>query len=253
MKDRGSVLLNYSFGRTFASIDVNMKNTSGAAGSLHVRTQDVEYEISKQLISSTQLQSFDPQEIIVEYSQRAHKPVSVEFNGLIYPEDGYALSGDISILPTTIEAYSTQAIIDTLSIVNTVYTEFKNAAKTITRIVQIQPVEGINFEPSMVTVTIPIEEFTEKTFEIPVLFKRVPIDQIVRPFPSTIKINAFVPLSNYKDLTEDDFAIIIDYRELEDNTTGILPISLTKKPAWIQEITLIPDKIEFIFEQIRNQ
>ncbi|MCD8042660.1 MAG: YbbR-like domain-containing protein [Tannerellaceae bacterium] len=252
VKDKGSVLLNYSFGRTFSPIEINMRETSGHTGSLEVQTRDVEYDISKQLIGSTQLQTFEPSEIKVEYSQRAHKPVPVAFNGSILTQEGYALSGEITITPDIVEVFSNKEAIDTILTAQTVYTEIKNVTKPISRIIKLQASEGTAFEPEMVTINIPVEEFTEKSFEIPVRFIRVPSNLIIRAFPSMVKVNVHVPLSRYKDLTADEFAIEVDYGYLEENTTGVLSIDLTKKPEWASITTLQPDRIEFIFEQRRR-
>ncbi|MCD7936621.1 MAG: YbbR-like domain-containing protein [Tannerellaceae bacterium] len=228
-----------------------MRNTSGESGTLHVRKQDVETEIAKQLINTTNILSFEPQQIDVEYSLRAHKSVPVIFNGSIQPQSGYALSGKIEISPSTVEVYSSKERIDTLSLVNTNYTEIKNANKTISRIVQLEAIKGTSYEPQMVTITIPIEEFTEKTFEIPVQFIGVPRNYNIRAFPSMIKVNAQVPLSRYKDLSEDEFAIELNYIDLENNPSGSTSITLTQKPTWIENTTLSPNRIEFIFERIR--
>ena len=72
VKDKGSVLLNYTFGRSFAPIEVNMKNTKEKNGSVQVSKRQIENDIQKQLIATTALQSFDPQQIDMDFSQRVH-------------------------------------------------------------------------------------------------------------------------------------------------------------------------------------
>lgn len=105
VKDKGSVLLNYTFGRSFAPIEVNMKNTKEKNGSVQVSKRQIENDIQKQLIATTALQSFDPQQIDMDFSQRVHKEIQVVFNGDIHMEAGFQLSGDIQINPQKINAY----------------------------------------------------------------------------------------------------------------------------------------------------
>ena len=93
VKDKGSVLLNYTFGRSFAPIEVNMKNTKEKNGSVQVSKRQIENDIQKQLIATTALQSFDPQQIDMDFSQRVHKEIPVVFNGDIHLEAGFQLSG----------------------------------------------------------------------------------------------------------------------------------------------------------------
>ena len=88
VKDKGSVLLNYTFGRSFAPIEVNMKNTKEKNGSVQVSKRQIENDIQKQLIATTALQSFDPQQIDMDFSQRVHKEIPVVFNGDIHQEAG---------------------------------------------------------------------------------------------------------------------------------------------------------------------
>ena len=58
VKDKGSVLLNYSFGRSFAPIEANMKTQPEKTGKLVISRKDIESEIKKHLIATTSLLSF---------------------------------------------------------------------------------------------------------------------------------------------------------------------------------------------------
>ena len=248
VKDKGSVLLNYTFGRSFAPIEVNMKNSKEKNGSVQVSKRQIENDIQKQLIATTALQSFDPQQIDMDFSQRVHKEIPVVFNGDIHLEAGFQLSGDIRITPQKINAYATAAILDTLTSVKTVFTEVKKANKNITRTVQLIKVDGVNFDPESVSITIPIEEYTEKTLEIPVSSRHIPPHYTVRMFPAVVKVTCSVPLSRFKGLSEDMFSIHIPFEDLEQNVSGTLPVKLTKKPDWVHTAILLPDKVEFILE-----
>ena len=228
VKDKGSVLLNYTFGRSFAPIEVNMKNTKEKNGSVQVSKRQIENDIQKQLIATTALQSFDPQQIDMDFSQRVHKEIPVVFNGDIHLEAGFQLSGDIRITPQKINAYATAA--------------------NITRTVQLIKVDGVNFDPESVSITIPIEEYTEKTLEIPVSCSHIPPHYTVRMFPAVVKVTCSVPLSRFKGLSEDMFSIHIPFEDLEQNVSGTLPVKLTKKPDWVHTAILLPDKVEFILE-----
>lgn len=252
VKDKGSVLLNYSFGRTFAPIEVNMKSTQGQSGDLVISKREIENDILKQLIATTTLVEFTPQQIDITYSQRMHKETPVVFDGDIQTEPGFQLSGDILIKPSAVNVYASKTVLDTLTFVRTVPTEIRKGNRTIIRTLGLQKINGANLDPEAVTVTIPIEEYTEKTLEIPVICTGIPIHYTVRLFPPSVKVNCSVPLSRFKELSEDQFAIQIPFKELEQNLSGIIPIRLTQKPEWVRTATLMPDKIEFILEQNKS-
>lgn len=248
VKDKGSVLLNYTLGRSFLPIETNMKNSLGKNGTLHISKKQIENDIQKQLISTTSLLSFEPQQVNIAFNQRAHKEMPVTFDGDVHCEAGFLLSGDIQITPSSVMAYATKAILDTLTVIKTSFTQIKNGDKTVTRVIQLQNISGVNFDPASVSVTIPIEEFTEKTLDIPVSCSSIPPHYAVRMFPATVKVTCSVPLSRFKDLSEEMFEIVVPFENMEQNVSGTLPIALTKKPDWVHNTTLAPDKVEFILE-----
>jgi len=249
VRDKGTVLLNYTFGRLFASVEVDMKNTSEGNGIFQIESREIESDILKQLMASTQLISFEPQQISLSYSKRLHKSLPVVFHGDIQSEPGYSISGEILITPATVDVYSSSAVLDTLLEIKTVYTKINKVNKTVNRILQLQKIPGTEIEPGNISISIPIEQFTEKTLEIPVTFTGIPREYTIRAFPAEIKVNCLVPLSRFKEVTEEDFAIQIPYQSLKQYVSGNIPVELTQKPDWIQTITLSPGRIEFILEK----
>lgn len=249
VKDKGSVLLNYSFGRSFAPIEANMKTQPEKAGKLVISRKDIESDIKKQLIATTSLLGFEPQQINAAYSKRIKKEIPVVFNGTIQTNAGFKISGDIFISPHNISVYASDLVLDTLKEVKTVFTEIKKGNKTVARTIQLQKVAGATFDPANVSVTIPIEEYTEKTLEIPVICTDLPARYTLRTFPSVVKVNCSLPLSRFKDVSADNFEIKISFADLEQNVSGTLPLKLNKKPSWVDVATITPDRVEFILEQ----
>lgn len=248
VKDKGSVLLNYSFGRSFAPIEAGLKKND-RSGSIVINKKTIESDILKQLLSTTMLTGFEPQQINAVYSERVKKEIPVLFSGDIQTEPGFHVSGDITIVPRMIKVYSMKSTLDTLTHLQTAFIEIKKGDKTITRTIHLQKVKGATFDPTTVSVTIPIEEFTEKILEIPVICTDLPPHYTIRTFPASVHVTCNVPLSRFKELSENDFAVKISFADLEQNVSGSLPIHLTKKPEWVDGETLSPDKIEFILEK----
>ncbi|MDR1557066.1 MAG: YbbR-like domain-containing protein [Tannerellaceae bacterium] len=246
IRDKGSVLLNYTLGQKKASIALHMQDTS-APDTLLLSMKDIEGIIMKQLIPSTNLISFDPQQIEIPYSRLKKKKVPVRFDGLIHTDPGFLLSGEIRITPSVTEVFAADVVLDALTSVQTVYTEIKGN-KTLTRKLKLRKTEGANFDPGEVSVTIPIEEYTEKTLEIPVVCRGVPQGYTIRMFPSVVKLTCNVPLSLFKDLSEEDFSVEVLLDNPEQNVSGMMPIRLAKKPDWVDRAALSQDSIEFILE-----
>lgn len=249
IKDKGNVLLNYTIGRNFAPLDVSYNETKNKQGTLVVEQRDIEHHIQKVLFNTTLLHNFTPTRIVAYTNKREQKRVPVRFNGSIRPSEGYGIANKISITPAMMNIYSTQNILDSITEIKTSYIDLKNVKKNISRNLHLDAIPEVTFEHSSVAITVPIEEFTEKTLEIPVVCTDIPQGYIVRIFPPAVKVSCNIPLSSYKSLTADNFSIRIKYEDLEQNVTGSYPVLLEKKPDWINTYSLVPGKIEFIIEQ----
>ncbi|MDR1402847.1 MAG: YbbR-like domain-containing protein [Tannerellaceae bacterium] len=250
VRDKGSVLLNYSIANKISAIDVNLKNLHTDKGGTFVYTRsDLEGAIMKRLISTTSLLSVNPQQIEESYSKRIKKNLPVVFNGDIQAEPGFVVSKNIVITPPTVNVYASDVTLDTLQSVKTAYLEIKKAKQSVNRTVQLEEIDGMTIETAKVTVTVTIEEFTEKTLEIPLKSVNIPSDYTIRMFPSVVKITCTAPLSRYMDLLEDDFEVEVSVADIDRNISGMLPVLLTKKPNWVDRVAITPDSIEFILEQ----
>jgi hypothetical protein len=250
IRDKGSVLLNYTLGRKIASIAVNMQDTTlYGGGALVLSSKDIESIIMRQLIPTTSLLSFDPQRIEAPCGKLEKKRLPVYFNGDVRTEPGFLVSGDIIISPSMTDVYATDVVLASLSSVQTVYTEIQKGNKTIIRRLKLKETDGAVFNPGTVSVTIPIEEYTQKTFEIPIVCRHIPAGYIIRMFPSVVKVTCNVPLSLFKDLSDKDFIVETIADDTAQNASGMLPVRIAKKPDWVERVALSQDSIEFILEQ----
>jgi hypothetical protein len=250
IRDKGSVLLNYSITNKISAIELNLKDThTDKSGTFVCTKSDLEGTIMKKLISTTSLLSFEPQQIQESYSKLIKKSLPVVFNGDIQTEPGFVISKDIAITPSAVDVYASDVTLETLQSVKTTYLEIKKAKRPVSRTVQLEEIAGTTIEPVKVTVTITIEEFTEKTLEILLKSEDIPSDYTIRMFPSVVKVTCTAPLSRYMNLTEDDFAVEVSAANIDKNISGMLPVFLTKKPNWVDKVTVTPDSIEFILER----
>ncbi|MDR0537894.1 MAG: YbbR-like domain-containing protein [Tannerellaceae bacterium] len=250
VRDRGSVLLNYLFKKI--TVNVEAGTPSGRVSQAGLSTSDIEALLLKQFSPTTNILSFSPQRIEISYGKRSQKRLPVVFDGDIVAAPGYTVSGDISFDPPLVDVSGGEVVLDTLSEIHTEYAEVKNADKTVVRKLMLRSTDGVALAPNSVSVLIPIEEYTEKTIEIGITGARVPEGYTMRMFPSSAKVTCNVPLSLFKELSANTFAVEASFAELDSLHPGVLPLKLTKKPAGIKQISLSPASIEFILEQTRQ-
>ncbi|MDR0749937.1 MAG: YbbR-like domain-containing protein [Tannerellaceae bacterium] len=250
VRDKGGVLLNYAITNKVSAIELNLKELhTDKSGTFVCTKSDLEGAIMKKLISTTSLLSFEPQQIQEPYSKLVKKSLPVVFNGNIQTEPGFVISKEIDITPPTVDVYASDVTLKTLQSVKMAYLEIKKAKRPVSRTAQLEEIAGATIEPAKVTVTVTIEEFTEKTLEVLLKSVDLPPDYTIRMFPSVVKLTCTAPLSRYMNLTEDDFAVEVSVAGADRNISGMLPVFLTKKPDWVEKVTVTPDSIEFILEQ----
>ena len=110
-------------------------------------------------------------------------------------------------------------------------------------------VKGAKFVPSSVECSLLTDVFTEKTVEVPVVGINFPVDKILRTFPSKVQITFQIGMGRFKDITADDFLVVVSYNELINSKSDKCLVNLEKIPDGIKQIRIIPDQVDFLIEQ----
>jgi YbbR domain-containing protein len=168
----------------------------------------------------------------------------------VWPAAQRMLSGKIEVNPTMVTVYASKSVLDTLSSVSTVFFEAKNVQDTLHRKIALKRMQGVKFIPDKVEVTIPVEEFTEKTLEIPIQGINVPNDLTMRTFPSKVSVSFFVVLSKFNDVKDSDFQATIDYSEFKNaEGNGKLKVNLSKVPSIVDNVRLNTSDVDVLMEE----
>ena len=249
VKDKGSILLNYILGRTFVPITIPFTTTNENVGILSMNNNELEDHVKKQLLNSTSIVTITPSSIATTYTAQESKIVPVIFNGTIQTVAGYQLKDSIHIEPSHVKVYGSQQLLDTLYSVKNKYKEITELKNTFTEQIPIIPLPGLSIEPTTIQLSVSAEQYTEKMLLVPITFKNLPAEIKIKTFPSAVKVTCSVPLSRFKELTEKELEILLDYKILEENINGLIPVAITDKPTWVHVLRFTPEKIEFVIEK----
>lgn len=204
--------------------------------------------LSSQFATSTRIRGYYPMTISLATSKLESKELKVIFDGEVTTSRANLVADSIVFIPTTVMAYGSKESLNNLNAAKTEYTIFKNINATSQLPISIYPVEGVKFSPTEVEIYIPIVEYTEQSFEIPIKATHVPRDLDVKFFPSRAKVSFSVTLEDYRKIAPEDFAIELDYRSFHNNENGRVELTVTKKPASIIDPKISPTSVEFLFE-----
>ena len=167
--------------------------------------------------------------------------------GEVKAERQYYIS-DILYSPDSVMVYAPKSILDTISAVYTQFVNLEQVSDTTRCKVEFQPVKGARFTPSVTDVTFLVDVLAEKTVDVAVYGINFPEGKLLRTFPPKVKVSFKVGLSRFKDVTADDFEVVVDYNELNESGSDKCKPMLAKYPHYVHHVQLNPKDIDYIIE-----
>ena len=76
-----------------------------------------------------------------------------------------------------------------------------------------------------------------------------PSDRVLRTFPSKVHVTFQVGLSLFKSVTADDFEVVVDYNDLNEENGEKCQLKLVRVPLNVHHVRLSPQEIDYIIEQ----
>ncbi len=155
-------------------------------------------------------------------------------DSLILQPDSVVLTGPVSQI-TEIDHWDTDSLVLT------------NLRSSQTRMVSLNyaPPE-ISLNVRQAEVTVPVEQYTEKSMFVPLTVRNLPAGDSLKIFPQRIKVSCVVGLSQYGEVESEDFTLEIDLQGVTINEEkNLLPIMLTRQPEFVNKVNFTPKTAEF--------
>lgn len=249
----GYTLLSYKWRLSFSPIILNINELAESArdwkniNSYSISTVNHKEEIEKQISSEIRILSIKPDSLIFNFSKLISKKIPVKPNLKLTFEKQYSLESFPLAYPDSVLVSGPKNILDTLRYVNTVSLELKGLAHSVEKNVFLQNIAGLKFETKEVHLTIPIEQNTEVSFEIPVQILNAPADAIIKTFPGKIRVACIIGLSKYQKLDEKSFRATINYLDI-NNQQSRLTVSVECLSKVVLAVNYSPKEVEYIVE-----
>ena len=248
VKDKGTTLLNYFLGQSFYPISLNFTDYQNRGNHVVIHSAEFEKKILAQLNISTKLISIKP-DIDYIYCMGGAKKIPVRLRGRVNPGRQYYFT-DTIFSPDSVLVYAPQSILDSIKYANTQILLLDGVTDTVHQRMQIAAVKGARFVPNIVNLTLPVDIYTEKTFEVSLRSINFPANKSLRTFPSKVKVSFQVGLSRFKSISSDDFVFDIQYEELMKNGSEKYKLKLKSIPAGVSYVRIVPDQVDFLIESI---
>lgn len=250
IRDKGVTLLSYRYGKLLPGLTIDHQQHSNPSGHVRLLTSELLKPLTDALLPGSQIVATRPDTLEYYYNYGLHKRVPVRLQGSIRPEKSYYLS-QIKLSPDSVIVYAAKSLLDTITgaYVKPVY--FSDVADTLRQRVEIQPVRGAKFTSTQVELIAIADRMVEKTVQVPVQGVNFPATKLLRTFPSKVNITFQVSMNRYRDITADNFVVVVNYEELINQQSNTCRLALKSIPDGAGRVRIEPEEVEFVIEEVK--
>lgn len=180
----------------------------------------------------------------------ASKRVPVLLDADIEYRHDFYLRDSILIIPDSITIFGSRQLLEQLSNIKTEKLVLTGPEYDIRRVLQIEKPENLQCQLSAteVEVFIPVEQFTEKFFNLPVRVAHT--RDSMRILPALATVTCLVGLSRFEELNDRDLVVEADFTGIENPTRqNTVPLKLTSCPDWVRSVSILPKSVEYLIIQ----
>lgn len=227
---------------------INLNEFSKKEKEYEIATTEFTSEINKYLGDDIRIISVSPDTLKLNFSDLQTKKVPVNLNIKIKPRKQFDIKGKLKASPDSITISGTKEELDTINSVNSEREEFVELDKTISKMMNIEKRNNpdIFYSQDKIYVTIPIEKFTEKTFEIPLKMVNLKPQYNIKVLPAKVTISFMVAVSDYNTITEKLFNPVVDFKDFNPENDTKMKVSLSTFSDNIKSIQIDPPFVDYI-------
>jgi hypothetical protein len=234
-------------------LDVSTINYRRVTGSSSLRyyivTTGLIPKLKNQLRAECEITSIKPDTLFFSFDRIITKQVQVIPVVEVITEKQYLVKGNIIADPDTIAITGPKRLLDTVKTVKTRLKKLKGVNKTITKSFALVTPKGCMISAKKVTLTIPVEQFTEAEINVPVKILNCPDSISVKIFPDVVSVKCLVAIGDYKKIEETPFEVILDLATTDLTSSGKIPVEFRNIPPFVSSLRVTPAKVDFLIEK----
>lgn len=202
--------------------------------------------VNKTIKADINILEINPPEINFNFENKFEKKVPVITNVDFTFAPLYDQVSPLSISPDSIFIYGPEDEVKKINQWEALPIAFKNINRNIKNSIGLKKTTNptINLSDSIITYALSVEQFTEKTLQIPVKLLNAPEDTEVVILPKKVTLTVQVPLSNYQALSASDFNVTADYQAALDDKS--ITLEIERKPPMVKNVKVSPAFVEYI-------
>ncbi len=192
-----------------------------------------------------------PDTIVLSFEGRAEKKVPVRARVTVKCAPMFRLGDSITTNPAFVTVSGAEALVKRISYIETepkTYLGLNKAVNETVNLVLPPALQQLSLSVEKVNLVIPVGQYTEKKFSIPVEPINVPPNIILKTFPDKVDVVFLVPINEFESITMDMFRVVADYSKIDPNGNTIA-IEFVRKPLNVLNLHAQPQRVEFLIRK----
>lgn len=229
---------------------IDISKTVQANGDLLYIIDDNRRDIVSQLNIDFEDSRFVKEVVTIHFQQKAEKKLPVNSRIEVEYAAGYSASEALQLTPDSVKVSGPDALLDTISALQTVKLKLKKVKNNISGTVRIDTsaYQGLTLYTNRVKYSAEVEKFTEGSVTVPIELINAPEGLDVVIFPKETLLFYQVNLKDYSKITASDFRVVADFSEVRENQNFLIA-SVVKQPDFTTNLRLNEKKIQFIIKK----
>ncbi|MBS9773589.1 MAG: hypothetical protein KGV59_00310 [Tenacibaculum sp.] len=208
--------------------------------------------IQKQIKSGLLLKEIKQDTIYLKLGSLQTKKIPVLPNLEIEYKSGYDIVEKPLIKPDSVTISGTELQLKNINSIRLERLVLQDVSNDINKklpIVLPEKLNKVKICHSSVEISIKVNKFTEKEFEIPVHVKNIPKGSKLNIFPKKVKVFFKLQLEDFDKITKDSFEVYCDFNEAVKNKHPYLILKLKSKSDYILTSRIVPNKVDFLIHK----
>jgi hypothetical protein len=229
---------------------INYRRVPGSRTlSYYIITSGLISKLRNHLRTESEITSIKPDTLFFSFDRIIAKQVQVIPEIEVITSKQYLVKGNILANPDTITITGPKRILDTVKTVRTKLKKLKGVNKTITKSFALITPKMCTVSAKKVTLTIPVEQFTEAEINVPVKILNCPDSISIKIFPDVVSVKCLVAIGDYKKLDEIPFEVVLDMARVDLNSSEKIPVGFRNIPPFVSSLRVTPEKVDFLIEK----
>ncbi|HBY67319.1 MAG: hypothetical protein CMC07_01360 [Flavobacteriaceae bacterium] len=207
--------------------------------------------ISGQLNKNLSVKNVSLDALKVNLELLVSKKIPVFSKAEISFKKGFMSLDTLEVKPDSVQISGPSETIKKFDSITTKVKTYKNIDTNFSEDIALElpEVNSLSVTPQEVSISLNVQEFTQKEITLPIQVINLPRDTIIKLIPEVTKVSFNVPVKAFNSVSKNDFRLFCDYSKKNEKENFMLT-QLSKRPTGIRDVEIKDKKIDFlIFKQ----